>query len=50
MQPKGKLMTMRALRVNDDIWRKAQLKAKEEGVTLSEVIRTALKNYIREEK
>lgn len=43
-------MKIRAVRVNDEIWRKAQKKAKEDGVALSEVIRTALKNYIKEPK
>lgn len=41
-------MTMRAFRVNDDIWRRAQLKAAEDGLTISDILRYALRQYIAE--
>ena len=36
----------RAIRVDDDLWRAAQLKAGERGESVSEVIRRALRRYV----
>jgi predicted DNA-binding protein len=38
---------IRAVRVPDDLWEEAQKVAAERGETLSEVIREALKEYIK---
>lgn len=40
----------RAVRVEDDLWQAAQRKAEERGHVLSEVIREALKRYVRSAK
>ena len=37
----------RAVRVEDELWAAAQAKADERGDVLSEVIREALKRYVR---
>lgn len=37
----------RAVRVEDELWAAAQAKANERGDVLSEVIREALKRYVR---
>lgn len=36
----------RVIRVDDDLWRAAQLKAGERGESVSEVIRRALRRYV----
>lgn len=38
---------IRTVRVPDDLWEQAQEKAAEKGETLSEVIRRALEEYIK---
>ena len=40
----------RAVRVEDDLWDAAKAKADERGDVLSEVIRAALKRYVRSAK
>jgi hypothetical protein len=37
----------KSVRVPDDLWRAAQVKADERGEVLSEVIRAALERYVR---
>lgn len=37
----------RTIRVDDDLWRAAQEKAKAEGRTVSDVIRDRLRRYVR---
>lgn len=38
--------TLKAVRVEEELWTQAMAKAVAEGVALSEVIREALKNYV----
>ena len=37
----------RAVRVEDELWQAAQKRARERGETVSDVIRRALKRYVR---
>jgi hypothetical protein len=42
-QPKT---TARAVRISDDVWGQAQARAKEDGVTTTDVVRRALVTYL----
>lgn len=37
----------RNVRVNDELWEAAREKARDDGITISEVIRQALKDYTK---
>jgi len=42
-----KLKKIRSVRVSDQLWRKAQAKARAEGKSLSEAINDFLKEYVK---
>jgi predicted HicB family RNase H-like nuclease len=42
-----KLKKIRSVRVSDQLWRKAQAKARKEGKSLSEAIVDFLKEYVK---
>jgi predicted HicB family RNase H-like nuclease len=44
--PNAPKTPLRNVRVNDDLWRDAQAKAADDGVSVSEVIRRALEHYV----
>lgn len=39
----------RVIRIDDTLWRAAQAKARENGETVSDVVRRALREYTRQE-
>jgi len=42
-----KLKKIRSVRVSDQLWRKAQAKARSEGKTVSEAINDFLKEFVK---
>jgi antitoxin component of RelBE/YafQ-DinJ toxin-antitoxin module len=42
------LKRIRHIRVADDMWVNASKKANEEGITISELVRVLLRDYLRE--
>lgn len=47
MSPNAPKTPLRTIRVDDDLWRKAQQRAEAEGRTVSDIVREALRKYVK---